>query len=184
MLVSPTREINSVELQKAALIRVKQRKLIDLNKYKILGSGILEGVILDETEGPVDIFQVVTCDMQCNEEKHIFRLKQDLDLTPDQVFNYYLYRLPKDVDGRRGKAIRVVQPKTETNPGFAYNALLLDYNIRQMSFVIIPSRGPFHRILTARQMYIHHIMFHVYQEPDTQEDYDNVDLGYQCDEIK
>lgn len=183
-MYSPTREINTIELQKEAAIRVKQYKLIDTKQYKILATGIIEGVTLDKEEGPVDVFQVVTCDMNCNEQKHIFRLKKDLDLDPDQVFNYYLYRLPNNVDGRRGKAIRVIQESTDDNPGFAYNALLLDYNVRQMSFVMIPSRGPFHRILTARQMYHYNIKFHVYGEPDFQQDRDNIDLGYQCDEIK
>ena len=184
MFVSPTREINSAELQKAALIRINERHLIDTDNYKILASGIIEGVILDKDEGPVDIFQVVTCDMQCNEQKHIFRLKRDLDLDPDQIFSYYLYRLPNDVGARRGRAIRVVQEKTDDNPGFAYNGLLISYNVRQMSFVIIPTHGPFHRGLTARQMYTFGIKFHVYPEPDQQLDADDQDMGWDCSEIK
>ena len=178
-----TREINIPDLQKFALIRIRQNHLIDTTKYKILSTGIFEHVKMED-DTYADIFQVVVCDMCCNESKIKFNMKDDLDLTPEGIYNYYLYRIDiKDV--KRGSAIRVIKPATDTDPDwFAYNAIIIDRNVRQISYVMVPGRGPFHRILTARQMYTHGIKIYLYEEPDDNINLDNMDLGWQCDQIR
>ena len=62
----------------------------------------------------------------------------------------------------------MVRPKqSEDDPDwFAYNAVVVQSDVRQIAFIMVPSRGPMHRILTARQCYENHIAVYVYTEPD------------------
>ena len=48
-----TREINIPDLQKFALIRIRQNHLIDTTKYKILSTGIFEHVKLEDDKSKV-----------------------------------------------------------------------------------------------------------------------------------
>ena len=178
-----TRVINKDDLMKYAMIRIRQMKMIDLAKYSILSAGIFENCVVDEEGNKADIIQVIVCDKLCNESKVIIKLK-DLHLTPEEIFNYYLYRF--DLKGiQRGTAIRIVKEATEKDPDwFAYNGLVITYNVRQISFVSIQSHGPFHRTITARQAYHYGIKVYVYKEPDDYGIKDNVDLGCQCDLIR
>lgn len=188
--VKAYKEINAIELQKAALIKIKEKHLIDETKYKILGTYVHEGYRETRDSLPVDIFMVTVCNIracECGEPSQFtmtFKLGDDLSLTPERVVDYYLYRFSIGSGDRRGRAIRVVKAATETDPAFAYNALLIDMNIRQMSYVMIPSHGPFHRILTARQAYEHKVSVYMYENPDLNKDVDNIDNGTQCDEIR
>ncbi len=179
-----SRVINSIDLQKDAMIRIREKGLIDRNQYNILSSGIFENAVIDEEGNKADIIQVVVCDTNCNEKKLVFQLTKDLNLSPDTIFNYYLYRF--DIKTlKRGVAIRIIKEPTETDKDwFAYNAILVDRNVRQISYVMVPSRGPFHRILTARQAYTHGVKVYVYQAPDIIVNTDNIDNGCHCDEIK
>jgi len=178
-----TRVLNKVDLMKYAMIRIGRYNSIDLTKYQILSAGIFENAIIDTEGNKADVIQVVVCDKNCNESKVIIKLA-DLHLTPDEIFNYYLYRFDiKEL--RRGSAIRVVKEATDTDPDwFAYNGLVVTYNVRQISFVSIQSHGPFHRTITARQAYHHGIKVYVYKDPDDYGIKDNVDLGCQCDLIR
>lgn len=188
--VKAYREINAIELQKAALIRIKEKGLIDETQYKILGTYVHEGYKETRDSDPVDIFIVTVCDIkscecgECQRKTLTFKLGDDLSLRPEQMVDYYLYRFSTGAGAKRGRAIRVVKAETDTDPAFAYNALLIDMNIRQMSYVMIPSRGPFHRILTARQAYTHKVTVYMYQNPDDYGDKDNIDNGTQCDYIR
>lgn len=178
-----TRVLNKEDLMKYAMIRIRHKKMIDLNKYNILSYGIFENCIVDEEGTKADVIQVVVCDKSCNESKIVIKLS-DLSLTPDEIFNYYLYRF--DLKGlERGSAIRVVKEPTDTDPDwFAYNGLVVTYNVRQISFVTMMSHGPFHRTITARQAYNRGIKVYLYKAPDDYVTKDNADMGCQCDLIR
>ena len=175
-----TRELNKPDMLKAVLTRIKERKTIS-SDYNILSVGLFENVLIDEV--PCDVAVIVVCDHLCNESKITIKLA-DLDLTPTKIFNYYLYRF--DISKmNRGDAIRVVKEATDTDPDhFAYNAILIDRNVRQISYLMLPSRGPEHRILTARQAYHHGVKVYVYSSPDDYVNVDNIDNGCHCDMIK
>ena len=53
-----------------------------------------------------------------------------------------------------------------------------DMNIKQIAYVMIPSHGPEHRILTARQAYTHKVKVYLYANPDSLSDTDNFNTGY------
>ena len=178
---SVERVLNVSELQRIATLRVEKRGLIN-KKYKILASGIFEHAPIGDDKY-ADIIQYIVCDQNCNESKIKFTL-EELDITPAQIFNYYLYRY-KLSDLKLGDAIRVVKPATEDDPDwFAYNAILVRFDVRQLGYITMTTRGPLHRYLTARQAYNHGIQVYVYKQPDDYEMKDNIDLGYQCDLIR
>ena len=175
-----TRVLNVQDLLKTVWVRAQEQKFVDSSKT-ILSIGLFENVHFDD--GDFDAAIIVVCDRECNQFKVTVKLA-DLYLTPDKIFNYYLYRFDKG-KFNRGDAIRVVKEATEEDPDhFAYNAILINSNVRQISYLMLPSRGPAHRILTARQAYTHGIKVYVYSAPDDYVNIDNIDNGYQCEEIK
>ena len=177
-----TRRLNKDDLTHDAMIRIRQKKVIDLNKYTILSSGIFEAMP-QEDGTTADIIQLVVCDKECNQHKEIIKLA-DLNLTPKEIFNYYLYRFDlKHI--HIGDAIRVVKEATDKYPDvFAYNALVLQCNVRQISYGMVPSRGPSIRTITARQAYNYGVKIYVYQSPDDYRSTDNMDISPQCDLIR
>ena len=177
-----TRVLNKDDLTKDAMIRIRQKKVIDLSKYTILSSGIFEAMP-QEDGSTADILQVIVCDKECNQHKEIIKLT-DLNLSPREIFNYYLYRF--DIRNIHiGDAIRVVKEATDKYPDtFAYNAIVMQCNIRQISFVMVPSRGPAVRTITARQAYHQGVKIYVYHAPDDYTNTDNMDISPQCDMIR
>ena len=182
--VKAYKEINTIEIQKAALIRIKQKSLIDENKYKILSTGVFENYRPAKDADPFDAFQVIACDMQacdCGEptrKMFMYNLKTDLAISPEYMVDYYLYRFSTGAGAKRGRAIRVVKGDETDSDRFAYNAILIDMNIKQIAYVMIPSHGPEHRILTARQAYTHKVKVYLYANPDSLPDTDNFNTGY------
>lgn len=165
------RVLNQTDMLKAAYQRVEEKKIIDKKVYTILLGGLIENYLPedpDPEEVGKDILQVVLKDNATGEQStRNIELEAELGLSPKTVYNYYLYRFtPRNIV--RGTAIRVVRPKqSEDDPDwFAYNAVVVQSDVRQIAFIMVPSRGPMHRILTARQCYENHITVYVYTEPD------------------
>ena len=67
-----------------------------------------------------------------------------------------------------GAAIRIIKEKTSDTDTtwFAYNALVVTANVKMITFIMVPSRGPMHRYLTSRQIYLNNISIYKYTEPD------------------
>lgn len=165
------RTMNKADILSAAMIRLSQTDSID-PKYDILMSGIEEDYELNSEKR--DVLRVLVHDTETNEDMTlIYDLARDLNICPKTMYNYYLYRFsPRNL--RLGDAIRVVKEKVDENDKdhFAYNAVIITANVRQITFVMVPSKGPMTRYLTARECYEHGISIYKYKSPD---DYDTHD---------
>ncbi len=167
-----TRVLNEQDMLQAALTRVAEKKLLD-DKYKIMMSGLVENYSPEESSEPKDVLQLILCDKETSEKStKIFYLEDDLKLSPNTVYNYYLYRFePRNIV--RGSAIKVYKEKQSEDDvdWFSYNAVVIQANVREISFIMVPSRGPMHRILTARQCYEHKISIYKYDDSDIGPEY-------------
>jgi len=176
------RVLNQTDMLKAALQRVDEKKIIDKEVYTISLSGLVENYLPEDSDPDEigkDILQVVLTHNTTGEKSiQNIELDAELGISPKTVYNYYLYRFtPRNIV--RGTAIRVVKPKqSELDPDwFAYNAVVVQADVRQISYIMVPSRGPMHRILTARQCYENHITVYVYTEADMEGYEDNIREG-------
>lgn len=167
------RTLNKADVLSAAMIKFSMSPFKDQEKGEILMSGIEEGYEIDGENR--DVLRLLIRDPETNEDRTvILDLARDLNLCPKTMYNYHLYRFaPRNL--RLGDAIRVVKEKVDVNDRdwFAYNAVIITANVRQISFVMVPSRGPMTRYLTARECYEKGISIYKYQVPDDYETHDN-----------
>lgn len=166
-----TRYMNITDLLPAAKIRIEEKKLIDTSKYKILMYGIQE----PDEENDKAMCRVLVTNLETNEDETLyFYMAKDLNLCPKTVANYYIYRF-LHANIKLGDAIRVVKEPIDENDidTYAYNAIIVYANSKQLSYVMVPSKGPMHRYLTARQAYENNIKVYKYLSPDDYENFDN-----------
>lgn len=173
-----TRVLNEQDMLQAALTRVAEKKLLD-PKYKIMMSGLVENYTPEESESePKDILQLILCNKETTEKStKIFYMEDDLNLSPKTVYNYYLYRFePRNIV--RGSAIKVFKKKQSEDDidWFSYNGVVIQANVREISFIMVPSRGSMHRILTARQCYENQISIYKYDDSDIGPEYRDDDF--------
>ena len=89
----------------------------------------------------------------------------DLGITEESLYGYWQYRFnPRNI--KRYDAIRIERPKLnpEDKDWYAYNAVVIQANVKMISFVMNPSRGPVFRYLTARSIYTNNINIYRYSE--------------------
>lgn len=166
-----TRYINTTDLLTAAKIRIEEKNLIDKNKYKILMYGIKQA----ESEDERDMCRVLVQNLETLEDETMyFYMAKDLNLCPKTVANYYIYRF-LHANMVLGDAIRIVKEPIDENDidTYAYNAIIIQANSKQISYIMMPSKGPMHRYLTARQAYVNNIKVYKYKSPDDYENHDN-----------
>ena len=186
--VIPTRIFNKDEILKAALIRLKEKKLIDSEKYEMLMCGVLENETVGEEKR--DILRVLVTNKETGEDETIiFDLCRDLRINPNIMFNYYTYKfLPRVL--KLGDAVRIVQEADENGESLgnfahmsSYNAIILTANIKMITFIMAASRGPMTRYITAREAYTHKISIYKFKDPDDFEYNDNNSLDEHHEEI-
>jgi hypothetical protein len=169
--ISAERSLNKLSIGMLALDRVKAKALIDTTKEIITQYMVNDNLT----------FTVKTQTKDTEEDKtYEFILKDDLGICPDFFYDYYTYRFTPRTSVtvlQRGDAIRVIKAKTSDTDTtwFAYNAVVLTANVKEISFYMVPSRGPMHRYITSRQAYENKVVFYKYKEPDTNGYVDNHD---------
>ena len=177
--ISAERSLNKLSIGMLALDRVKAKALIDTTKEIITQYMVNDNLT----------FTVKTQTEDTEEDKtYEFILKDDLGICPDFFYDYYTYRFTPNYAYRstprtsvtvlqRGDAIRVIKAKTSDTDTtwFAYNAVVLTANVKEISFYMVPSRGPMHRYITSRQAYENEVVFYKYKEPDANGYVDNHD---------
>ena len=159
-----TRTMDKEGIGLLAMRNLKAKKMIDETKYEIFYWKVQD----DETI-------LVKCNnLETDEEEDlVFDLKEDACVCPENFVGYYNYRLsPRNL--RQGDAIRIVKEKTSEDDidWFAYNAIVVLANVKQITYIMFPSRGPMHRYLTARQIYTNGISIYKYKCPDDYEHHD------------
>lgn len=169
-----------------AMVVLRQKKLIDYDKYSIISYGIREKT---ETEGSKLIVTVLNLETNEEEEKE-FLLCKDLQISPKTLYGFYIYRF-NPTTLRLGDAIRVVQELDENGKPLgnyahmsAFNAVIITANVKTITFVMVPSRGPMTRYLTARECYEQKITIFKYTEPDNYGYKDDNQLDTHVEEIK
>ena len=158
------RYINTKDVHNAAIYNIKAKGLIDFTKYKILMAGIVEATSEEEK----DSFRVLIQNLETLEEETIyFGLAKDLNICPKTLYNYFLYRFP-NLKLLRGTAVKIYKVRKDENDVdyFAYNAVIINSDPRQISFVMAPSKGPMTRYLTARACYENGIDIYIYNDPN------------------
>ena len=165
------RYLNVKDVYNAAMHNLRIKGLIDSNKYKILMSGIVEA----ESEDEKDSLRVLVQNLETETDETIyFELAKDLNICPKTLYNYFLYRFP-NLKLQRGAAVKIYKQRKDENDldYFAYNAVIINSSPRQISFVMVPSRGPMTRYLSARECYENNIDIYIYNDPNDLEYKDN-----------
>lgn len=182
---SVSRYLNRDEVYNAALINLKNNhEIFDNEKYDILMGGIIEDYENEDGELK-DVLKLLVLNNETKEEETlIYYLAADLNICPKTMYNYYKYRFDP-CDLKLGDAVRIVKEKKDENDldWYAYNAVIIKGNGLQISYVMVPSRGPMTRRLTAREAYTHGIQVYKYKHPDDYEHQDGNNEGYNTSEV-
>lgn len=148
--------------------RTLNKELINAIAYKRAKIKFLNTDTQIDMYGTTDdgIFKMITSQkgVPDSQTEQQFTL-DELDITEEELYGYYQYRInPRNI--KRYDAIRIERPKQyKDDPNWwAYNAVVIQANVKMFSFIMNPSRGPIFRYLTARSIYTNGINVYRYSE--------------------
>ena len=151
-----------------AVTRVLNKELINALAFKRAKVKLLNTGYQIDMYGTYDdeIFRAIATKPAEPDKKYDLCIPlKELDITEDSVYGYWQYRFnPRNI--KRYDAIRIERPKlnSEDKDWYAYNAVVIQANVKMISFVMNPSRGPVFRYLTARSIYTNNINIYRYSE--------------------
>ena len=172
--ISPVRRINTEEVLKASIIRLKQKNYLDLRNNEIVLRGIDPNYRNEAGEKRIALQVVLRNKKTFYEQTYFFDVIDELDVSPRTMVNFYTY-IFDGLNLKMGASIKITQAFDANGQLLgnfvhcqASTAIVINANCKMITYVIVASRGEDVRYITAREAYKLGVQIYVYDDADTE----------------